>query len=72
MSEGRMRPQDRAPGWRVRCLKCGFSDDWGKYGIRRGAFGKCYTVGWCSRCRWIRCHVIERPKATADGKEQAK
>jgi len=22
-------------------------------------------------CRWIRCHVIERPQAPADGKEQA-
>lgn len=46
-----MKPQDQAPGWRVRCLKCGFSDGWGKYGIRRGAFGKCYTVGWCFRSR---------------------
>lgn len=63
-----MNPQDRAPGWRVRCLKWGFSEDWGKYGIRLGAAGRSYTVGWCSRCRWIRCHVVE--KAKQPGKEQ--
>jgi hypothetical protein len=57
-----MVPQLRAPGWKIRCLKCGFTEDWGKYGIRRGAFGRTYTLGWCSRCRWIRCHVIEKVK----------
>jgi len=55
-----MDPQVRAPDWKIRCLKCGFTEDWGKYGIRRGAFGRSYTLSWCSRCRWIRCHVIEK------------
>ena len=49
----------------VRCLKCGFIEDWGKYGIRLGAVGENYTLGWCSRCRWIRCHVIEKRKQAA-------
>lgn len=52
--------EKRAPGWKVRCLRCGFSEPWGKYGIRRSARGRAYTVGWCSRCRWIRCHKIEK------------
>lgn len=50
----------RAPGWVIRCLKCGFTEPWGKYGIRLGAVGRKWTVGWCSRCRWVRCHVIEK------------
>jgi hypothetical protein len=62
-----MDPQTRAPGWNVRCLRCGFTEDWGKYGIRRGAFGRSYTVGWCPRFRWIRCHVIEKAKDSSEG-----
>jgi site-specific DNA-methyltransferase (adenine-specific) len=25
-----------------------------------------HTVGWCSRCRWIRCHVVEKRAARWD------
>ncbi len=59
-----MNPQERAPGWDIRCLKCGFTEEWGKYGIRKWAVGKSYTIGWCSKCHWVRCHVIEKKKAT--------
>ena len=52
----------RAPGWVVRCLKCGFTEPWGKYGVRRGARGRAYTLGRCSRCRKICCHAIEKAK----------
>lgn len=52
--------QQRAPGWVIRCLKCGFTEPWGKYGIRIGGKGRNWILGWCSRCRWIRCHVIEK------------
>ena len=38
--------QTRVPDWEVRCLKCGFTEDWGKYGIRRGVFGRSYALGW--------------------------
>ncbi len=27
--------------------------------IRLGAFGKSYKLGWCERCRRIRCFVVE-------------
>ena len=54
------RYEARAPGWQVRCLKCGLTEHWGKYGIRIGGWGRKWTLGWCSRCRWIRCHVIEK------------
>lgn len=52
----------RAPGWQVRCLRCGFSQHWGKYGIRKGAVGRKYTICRCSRCKRICCHVIEKRK----------
>lgn|GEM_PF-5086395 len=26
--------EQRAPGWVVRCLRCGFTEPWGKYGVR--------------------------------------
>jgi hypothetical protein len=55
-----MAARDLAPGWKIRCLKCGFTEDFGKYGVRLWGAGKPYTVGWCARCRWIRCHVIEK------------
>lgn len=54
------RQEERAPGWDIRCLKCGFTEPWGKYGVRRHARGSPKTLAWCSRCRWIRCHVIEK------------
>jgi predicted nucleic-acid-binding Zn-ribbon protein len=55
-----MTAEERAPGWQIRCIKCGFAEPWGKYGIRRGAIGKSFTIGRCSKCKWIRFHVIEK------------
>ena len=50
-----------APGWQVRCKTCGLTVDAGKAGIIRvWAVGKSYKLGWCSRCRRIRCLVVER------------
>jgi hypothetical protein len=50
--------------WRIRCLTCGGERDASAAGIVRvGAVGKKYTVGWCSRCRWLRCAVLERTPA---------
>ena len=58
-----MDPQKRAPGWKVRCLKCGFTEDEGKYGFRKWATGgRSYEICRCSRCRWLRCYVIYRPR----------
>ena len=51
----------RAPGWRIRCCKCGFTEPWGKYGLHLGGGGRKWTLGRCARCRRICCHVIERP-----------
>ncbi len=55
------RWERRAPGWVVRCLKCGLTQPFGKYGIRLGAASvkKC-TLGRCPRCKRICCHVVEK------------
>ena len=53
-------PERRAPGWQIRCTKCGLTEPWGKYGVRLFAIGTTYTIGWCNTCRWIRFHAIEK------------
>jgi predicted nucleic-acid-binding Zn-ribbon protein len=63
-----MSAEMRAPGWQIRCLKCGFAELWGKYGVRRGAAGKSFTIGRCSQCRRIRFHVIEKVPAARPAK----
>ena len=57
-----------APGWQVRCRKCGLIVDAGKAGIIRiGAAGKSYKLGWCSLCRRIRWLVVERVSVPDSG-----
>lgn len=64
-----MDPETRAPGWQIRCTRCGFTEHWGNYGIRLGAFSwKKYTIGRCANCNRIGFHAIEkRPKNTDKG-----
>jgi hypothetical protein len=52
----------RAPGWDIRCLRCGYTEPWGKYGIRLLAAGRKWTAGRCARCHRFCCHVIEKRK----------
>lgn len=56
-----------APGWQVRCLKCGHTADAGKAGFTRiGAFGRTYTLGRCESCARLRFVCIEKiPDADA-------
>ena len=50
--------------WQIRCLTCGLKRRALDAGIVRvGGWGRKYTIGWCSRCRWLRCAVVE---ATAE------
>ena len=59
-----MNVEARAPGWQIRCLKCDFTEPWGKYGVRLAGAGRSFTVGRCPKCNRIRFHVIEKvPKA---------
>ncbi|HRX85216.1 MAG TPA: hypothetical protein P5572_09390 [Phycisphaerae bacterium] len=54
----------RAPGWDIRCLKCGFAEPAGKYMIRLWATnrgGEC-RLHRCRRCRRLCCHSIEKRK----------
>jgi hypothetical protein len=67
------RARRRAPGWVVRCLKCGYTQPWGRYGVRLWGWSwkKC-TLGRCPRCKRIGCHMIEKRKddrkqGTTDG-----
>jgi hypothetical protein len=44
-------------------LTCGLKIDAAEAGIIRvGAIGKKYTLGRCSRCKRIRCLVVEKAK----------
>jgi len=61
-----IHPEERGPGWQVRCRKCGFTVTWGKFGIRLGAQGTSYTIAWCPQCCWFRVHVIEKLDKTMD------
>ena len=50
-----------APGWRIRCRKCGLTRDAAEAGIiRLGAVGRSYKLGYCNRCRRLRWLVCER------------
>ncbi|MFO0891237.1 MAG: hypothetical protein U0790_19100 [Isosphaeraceae bacterium] len=61
-----------APGWQVRCTRCGRTRDASEAGITRvGAWSwKKYTLGWCAHCRWLRFLAIER-KPTHAGSAKA-
>lgn len=63
---GNADPEKRAPGWQVRCTRCGFTEPWGKYGVRLGAASwKKYTIGRCAQCRRLGFHAIERRPTAA-------
>lgn len=52
---------DLAPGWQIRCTKCGRTKPFGRVGIRLGAASKGkWTLAWCTQCRWLRFAAIER------------
>ena len=57
-----------APGWQVRCTKCGRTRDAADVGIVRvGARSwKKFTLGWCSHCRRWRFIAIEKTPVQAD------
>ena len=53
--------RDWAPGWRIRCRKCGLTRDAGQAGIiRLFAIGRSYKLGFCERCNRLRWLVCER------------
>jgi hypothetical protein len=55
-----------APGWQVRCTKCGKTRDAGEVGVIRigaASIGK-VTFGRCSNCRAWRWIKIERKPKT--------
>jgi len=57
-----------APGWQVRCVKCGRTRDASEVGITRiGAWSwKKFTLGWCSSCGRLRFLSIERKPIHAE------
>ncbi len=50
-----------APGWIVKCKKCGKVRKADEAGIIRVGklSGISYTIDWCSKCRKIRWHSVE-------------
>lgn len=54
------RWEERAPGWVIRCNKCGMEEPFGKYGVRRKASGTKRNWGRCPQCRRWSWFVITR------------
>ncbi|QQE10723.1 hypothetical protein JD969_14610 [Planctomycetota bacterium] len=55
--------EKRAEGWQFRCMKCGHRAHFGKYGVRKHAMSvEKRVLGWCKRCRWVRCLKVDRFK----------
>jgi hypothetical protein len=56
---------DLAPGWQIRCPKCGKTRSYGEVGgVRLGAASRGKRIlGWCRRCNWFRWAVVERVPA---------
>ena len=53
--------QGYAPGWQVRCRKCGLTFDAADLGIIRiGGLGTSYKLFWCQQCGWLRWFALER------------
>ena len=66
MAKKKMNLEKRASGWQIRCLKCDFTEPWGKYHTRLKAVGRTYTYGRCPQCKRVRIYVIEKiPPAKA-------
>ena len=62
-SDGRSYRTGYAPGWQVRCPKCGLTVDAGAAGlIRLGAAGRSRRLGPCSNCKKLRWLIVERVK----------
>lgn len=61
MGEGRKFRKGYAPGWQVRCPKCGLTVDAGAAGlVRIGAVGTTRRLGPCSVCKRFRWLIVER------------
>ena len=43
--------EKRAPGWTIRCNRCGLEEPFGKYGILYKSAGRKRNFGRCPRCR---------------------
>ena len=66
---------DLAPGWQVRCPKCGRTKPMGEIGaIRLGAASRGKRIlAWCIQCRRFRFAVVERvPEADAGPKGESR
>jgi len=62
-ADGRSYRKGYAPGWQVRCPKCGLTVDAGAAGlVRVGAVGTSRRLGPCSVCKRFRWLIVERVK----------
>lgn len=63
---------DLAPGWQIRCPRCGKTTPFGKVGVRLGAASRGKrTLIWCRPCRWFRFAYVERvPTMSAERKPE--
>ena len=54
-----MKPKKQAINWRIRCIRCDFSEPWDKPVARTNASGRKFIFGRCPHCKRIRFRVVE-------------
>ena len=58
------KPIDPAPGWQLRCPKCGRTRAFGEVGVRLGAASVGKRIpGWCTACNELTAAIVERVAA---------
>jgi DNA-directed RNA polymerase subunit RPC12/RpoP len=62
---------DLAPGWQIRCPKCGWMLPYGEIGIRLGAASKGKRIlARCPQCRRLRWVIVERVPSSIQAEEK--
>jgi adenine-specific DNA methylase len=57
---------DLAPGWQVRCPRCGRTKPFGQIGNRFFAASRGKRIlGYCTQCRRFRFAIVERTPAAS-------
>ncbi|MFR2948099.1 MAG: hypothetical protein ACLTNK_01960 [Akkermansia muciniphila] len=64
--------EKKAPGWTIRCNRCGLEEPFGKYGILYKSAGRKRNFARCPRCRKWSWLVIWKHGNTPDQQRDSK